>query len=94
MLGGVCHRKSACHDGWEGEGSERFNIKEIAAAIQSLQSLRSMQHGTRAMPRWPRWFLLSLLRFLDGDMDACWALVYATGYDWDSDDAVVWFLIE
>ena len=51
-----------------------------------------MQVEKQAMPRW---FLLRVLSFLDGDVDAIWALVEAIEYEnaFD-DDAVCYFLIE
>ena len=42
----------------------------------------------------PQWLLLRLLALLDGDVQSCWNLISAIDYDWDSDNAVCWYLIE
>ena len=42
----------------------------------------------------PQWLLLRLLALLFGDVESCWNLVLAIDYDWDSDDAVLRYLIE
>ena len=40
------------------------------------------------------WLLFRLLALLFGDVESCWNLVLAVDYDWDSDDAVLRYLIE
>ena len=44
----------------------------------------------------PRWLLLSILPFLDGDMESVWNLAEAVGSveAFLDDDAIAWFLIE
>ena len=43
----------------------------------------------------PRWLLLTVLPFLDGDIEASWNLVLAVGYDDALDDnAIAYFLIQ
>ena len=43
----------------------------------------------------PRWLLLTILPFLDGDVDAVWNLLGAIGHENIlNDDAVCYFVIE
>ena len=46
----------------------------------------------------PRWLLLTLLSFIDGDMETTWSLLEAVGWDIGSalseDDATAYFLIQ